>query len=297
MGATKAASVRALGHVVIGATDLQAWKEFGSDLMGLQVAEHSEDRLLLRMDEYGYRLDIRKSEREGVLVAGWDVGTPAALDELAQRLTDEGYAVTAGTADEAVERQVGGLVRFREPDDLYDIELFWGKKRATEAFASPVGATFVAGDLGVGHIAQAVTSAATYRRLYRDIFGFRLSDHVAAHNGQAELEFLHCNPRHHSFAFIEVVEGVTPPVCIAHLMLEVTDLNTVGTSYDKVLDGAAPLRSTLGRHTNDRMTSWYAMSPSGFGVEYGVGGILVDDETWLPTRYDDAHTWGHRRAR
>ena len=62
-----------------------------------------------------------------------------------------------------------------------------------------------------------------------------------------------------------------------------------------MLAGAARLRSTFGKHTNDKMTSWYVSSPSGFGIEYGCGGILIDDETWLPTRYDEAHYWGHQR--
>jgi 3,4-dihydroxy-9,10-secoandrosta-1,3,5(10)-triene-9,17-dione 4,5-dioxygenase len=29
------------------------------------------------------------------------------------------------------------------------------------------------------------------------------------------------------------------------------------------------------------------------GLEFGTGGIKIDDETWTPTRYDTAHFWGH----
>lgn len=78
-------------------------------------------------------------------------------------------------------------------------------------------------------------------------------------------------------------------------MLEVTDLDAVGRAYDKVLDGEAPLITTFGKHTNDDMLSFYVRTPSGFGLEYGTGGTLVDD-TWRPTRYSDAHYWGHRRV-
>lgn len=291
MGAT----VKAMGHVVAETTDLDAWHTFATDLLGLQVAEHTEDRLVLRMDHYSWRIEVRRSDRNAMTVVGWDVGSRADAEELAKRLADEGYQVTEGSAELARERHVSGLLSFRDPDDLYDIELIWGKKQSTDRFVSPQGVTFVAEELGVGHIAQAVTDAERYHRLYHDILGFRISDHIIAHEGAAELEFLHCNPRHHSFAFIEVVDGVTSPPAVAHLMLEVTEMDVVGRSYDKVLAGAAPLRSTLGKHTNDKMTSWYATSPSGFGIEYGSGGILVDDATWLPTRYDDAHYWGHQR--
>ena len=37
---------------------------------------------------------------------------------------------------------------------------------------------------------------------------------------------------------------------------------------------------SLGRHTNDLMTSFYVRTPSGFEIEYGTGGIVVDDDTW-----------------
>ena len=31
---------------------------------------------------------------------------------------------------------------------------------------------------------------------------------------------------------------------------------------------------TLGTHTNDRMTSFYVRTPSGFEIEYGFGGRI-----------------------
>jgi hypothetical protein len=50
---------------------------------------------------------------------------------------------------------------------------------------------------------------------------------------------------------------------------------------------------SLGRHTNDRMISFYARSPSGFEVEYGYGGHLVDDATWEPGELAAVSSWGH----
>ena len=79
-------------------------------------------------------------------------------------------------------------------------------------------------------------------------------------------------------------------------MLEVDDLDVIGRNYDKVLAGAAPILSTFGKHTNDKMISFYVRSPSGFGIEYGTDGVVIDDETWLPTRYEVAHYWGHERT-
>jgi len=53
---------------------------------------------------------------------------------------------------------------------------------------------------------------------------------------------------------------------------------------------------TLGRHTNDWMTSFYAHSPSGFFVEYGWGARVIDPDTWQPHEtFDGPSFWGHER--
>jgi hypothetical protein len=51
---------------------------------------------------------------------------------------------------------------------------------------------------------------------------------------------------------------------------------------------------SLGRHTNDLMTSFYVRTPSGFEIEYGTGGRVVDDETWEVVPYDAQSIWGHQ---
>jgi 3,4-dihydroxy-9,10-secoandrosta-1,3,5(10)-triene-9,17-dione 4,5-dioxygenase len=79
-------------------------------------------------------------------------------------------------------------------------------------------------------------------------------------------------------------------------MFEVDDIDTVGRAYDKVLDGEAPLSSTFGKHSNDQMLSFYVNTPSGFGLEYGTAGLLVDDATWTPARFDVPSFWGHKRV-
>jgi hypothetical protein len=52
--------------------------------------------------------------------------------------------------------------------------------------------------------------------------------------------------------------------------------------------------TTLGRHTNDQVTSFYSWSPSKFLVEYGWGGRSIDPEGWTPhERVDGPSLWGH----
>ena len=60
--------------------------------------------------------------------------------------------------------------------------------------------------------------------------------------------------------------------------------------------GAAPIVQTLGMHTNDKTISFYAGTPAGFAVEYGTGGILIDDRRG-PRRGTPARTTGDTHAR
>jgi 3,4-dihydroxy-9,10-secoandrosta-1,3,5(10)-triene-9,17-dione 4,5-dioxygenase len=56
------------------------------------------------------------------------------------------------------------------------------------------------------------------------------------------------------------------------------------------------LSATLGRHANDQMVSCYVRTPSGFDIEYGTDGLLVDDRTWIARQTTAISLWGHSFA-
>ncbi|HEX3959657.1 MAG TPA: VOC family protein [Trebonia sp.] len=285
------AKVTGLGYAIIGATDLDAWKSFACDLLGLQAVEHTPERLLLRADERAYRLDIRRAATDGVTALGWEVKGPGELAELAASLESNGYSVKHGDAVARQVRRVSGLFEVDDPDGQR-LEIFWGMGQPVQRFVSPTGARFVTGAGGMGHAFQMVSDVKAYSALYQDILGFELSDFIDFAPGMSGT-FLHANQRHHSFAFADF-PGF--PVGVGHFMFEVDDLDLVGRAFDKVRDGAAPVTATFGKHTNDEMLSFYVTTPSGFELEYGYGGKLIDDATWTPSRYDSASYWGHLRS-
>lgn len=286
------ASVESFGYAVIETTDLAAWRAFGENILGMQVAQEDSERLLLRMDDKTYRYDVRLGTGNGVRVLGLEVKDSAALLEISKRLADAGYATTQASPQLVEERRVRGLASFDDPDGTVSLELYHGLLESNDPFVSTVGNAFVAGNLGIGHALQVVSDVETYKRLYVDLLGYRLSDEIQTSPGKYAT-FLHCNGRHHSFAFAEA--DAARPTGIGHLMVEVTDLDMVGRALDKGLQGQARVTGSLGKHTNDKMISMYVETPSGFGIEYGVGGIIVDDSTWVPRLYDEPHYWGHEK--
>lgn len=284
--------VRSLGYVVISSGDLDAWEKFATELVGLQVSERTEDRLRLRNDSAWYRLDVQRGDAEGVTTLGWEVSGPRELVEFAKILESAGYDVTEESDDFARDRGAMAVISFADPDGLR-VELFYGQKIDKRKFVSPTGASFITGEGGLGHVFQLVNDEQKFAELYFDLLGFKLSDHIEF--GPIFGVFTHCNPRHHSFAFAAVPNA---PKGIGHIMFEVDDIDTVGRAYDKVVkENIAPLAISFGRHSNDQMMSFYANSPSGFQIEYGTGGLLIDDDTWRPSRFDVPNFWGHEHQK
>ncbi|MGW2849629.1 VOC family protein [Streptomyces sp. NPDC001274] len=176
------------------------------------------------------------------------------------------------------------------------VELVTGLADADTPFASAsLLGDFVTGPGGAGHqvlLAHGV-SREEYLGFYQDLLGFRISDIIVeelAPGVVADLIFLHCNGRHHTVAFGDMPS----PKRTHHFMVEVTDIRDVGLAYDRCMDAKQPFEMTLGMHPNDHMFSFYVFTPSGFSVEYGWGGLIIDDATWQVRTLDRLHSWGHR---
>jgi biphenyl-2,3-diol 1,2-dioxygenase len=161
---------------------------------------------------------------------------------------------------------------------------------------SPQDARFVTGDQGLGHIVLTTTDLAATRRFYLELLGFCQSDTIrmqVAPGFALDLEFYYGNPRHHTLAVAPVPAPM--PKRMHHMMLQVETLDQVGHAWDRGEGAGVRFTQTLGRHSNDKMVSFYAATPSGFEIEYGYGAIEIDEPTWRFARHDKISSWGHKR--
>lgn len=78
------------------------------------------------------------------------------------------------------------------------------------------------------------------------------------------------------------------------LMLEVMDVDEVGYCLDRVLHRGIHVTSTLDRHTNDRMLSFYMRTPGGFELEFGCDGLKMDWAGYTPTKTTTPSICGHK---
>lgn len=281
--------INALGYLVARGP-LAEWDRYAADVLGLQRVEPGPTGChRYRMDDRAYRLAVEDGE-PGVAAIGLEALNADQLDACRTRLVDAGFEAVED-ARLAEERQVRRLVRSTDPAGM-NVEIYIGGQSSEREFVSPRGIRFVAGDLGMGHVFLLAHDAKAMTHYYVETLGFRLSDTIAF--DRTEGVFLHCNKRHHSLAFAAV--PATVPSGVAHLMLETRALDDVGYAFDRAEELGNVVTTTIGKHTNDRMTSFYLKCPSGFEIEYGWDGRTVNDADWTIGHYTAASSWGHKRV-
>ncbi|MBA4222534.1 MAG: biphenyl 2,3-dioxygenase [Methylobacterium sp.] len=280
--------VISLGYLGVRSDKLADWGGFASGLLGMQLVDRGGKQRSFRMDDRKQRLLVSDEPGETLAFLGFEVSSASDLDDLAGRLEAAGFAVDRGSRNLADRRFVNDLIVVHDPAGNR-VELFHGAHVADTPFTPgrPISG-FKTGALGMGHAVLQVPSVERLLPFYRDVLGFSVSDYGLT---PYPLYFFHLNERHHSFAMIG-----TGRTGFHHFMVEFGSLDDVGQGYD--LAGLDPDRIayTLGRHTNDFMTSFYVHTPSGFFVENGWGGRQINPETWEPHEtFDGPSFWGHER--
>jgi 2,3-dihydroxybiphenyl 1,2-dioxygenase len=281
--------LQALGYVGFGSGDLDGWRQFGTGLIGLQAVERGNSLLSFRMDDRKQRIVVDRSLPEGARFFGWEVTDAAALEQLAARLEVAGVAVTAEPRTLADARRVRDLISFSDPAGNR-LEAFYGAEIDDTPFHPGRSISgFRTGPLGLGHAVLTVENLDAVMPFYVDLLGFALSDYIEK---PFRAYFFHINARHHSLALIETGKNG-----MHHLMVELFSLDDVGQAYDIALTEPERVNVTLGRHSNDLMTSFYAKTPSSFMVECGWGGREIDPQAWQPFEMEVGPSmWGHERV-
>jgi len=294
-----ATAVKQLGYYGLGVSNLEVWERFATEILGLQIGERGEDgSIYLRMDEYHHRIWIHSDPSDDLTLVGWEVENDRALDELASQLTAWGVRVEAGTLDDAARRSVYRLIKFKDPSGIPS-EAYFGPLKPNNPFHSPraIAGFYTGEDFGAGHLVVRVDDVERSADFYMNALGMRLTDVAIPSDNRSRrigisshMIFLRCNQRHHSIAF----GSGRGEKRLNHFLLQVNNIDEVGEAFDLCMDRELPLVSSIGRHANDLMISFYLKTPSGFAVEYGYGGREIDESTWKVVMNTLTSVWGHR---
>ena len=281
-------AINALGYIGIRSDKEDDWSDFAGKLLGMQKIDQAGKSMAFRMDDLKQRLIISDEPGETLAFIGWEVDLAGDLNKYGARLEQAGYPVKFGDRNLAARRFVEDLIFFYDPDGNR-VELFFNPMKSDSPFlpGRPISG-FKTGPQGMGHAVLHVKQIEKLLPFYQDILGFKLSDYGLT---PYPLYFFHVNGRHHSFAMVG-----SGNMGFHHFMVEYTNLDDVGQGYDLAQLQKDRIAYTLGRHTNDYMTSFYANTPSGFFVESGWGGRVIDPATWVPEETSVGPSfWGHER--
>jgi 3,4-dihydroxy-9,10-secoandrosta-1,3,5(10)-triene-9,17-dione 4,5-dioxygenase len=287
--------IKSLGYIKIQTADIDRWRSFAFDVLGFaQGSGPEEDALYLRMDERPARIIVVPGDSDQVVHVGWEVRDGAALQRVRQKLEHGGVAVKPLSIKEADARRVEGAIAFTDPTGT-TTEVFFGPALDHSPIVTPFGARFVTGTQGLGHVVLPTKDPAGAFSFYTDMLGFlpRGAMRLPAppEFGPLRIRFLGVNERHHSMALCPAPHGGAPG--LVHIMVEVDSLDVVGRALDRVAEAGFSLSSTLGRHTNDKMISFYVRAPGGWDIEFGTDGKKVDEAHYTAEEITSDSYWGH----
>jgi 3,4-dihydroxy-9,10-secoandrosta-1,3,5(10)-triene-9,17-dione 4,5-dioxygenase len=286
--------ISALGYVVAESTDVAKWKHFGEQVLGMSSAPAANGGLYLKMDEREFRIAVVPGHADRYLASGWDVESERAFDHAVIEMKKAGVEVVEASAQVKGERKAQKLVTFSDPSGNRH-ELRFGDTGKQTPFKSPIGVKgFKTGAQGAGHTVLPSLQFDASLTFFRETLGFGLSDIFNFKPGpdapNMRIYFLHASSgRHHSLALAEMPH---PAGCV-HMMVEVNDKADVDAAEARREKHGVKLMATMGQHENDKMTSFYMLTPGNFAIEYGWGGISVDPATWKTTETKQVSIWGH----
>lgn len=284
-----------LGYVRFQTAEIDRWRTFAFNVLGFAAGDGADpESLYLRMDEHRARLIAVAGEEDTVLAVGWQVADHAALMNVVAAVEKNGNQVTMHTTAEADERNVEELVSFADPAGTI-LEVFHGPLLDHTPIVTPFAARFVTGRLGLGHVVLPVSDLDASFDFYTDVLGFlpRGAFRLPLPLGvpPQRVRFLGVNERHHSLALCPTPAFGAPG--LVHIMVEVDSLDAVGQALDRVITQGFSVSSTLGRHTNDKMVSFYVRAPGGWDIEFGTDGWQVDSGYYCAEEISADSYWGH----
>lgn len=281
-----------LGYLGMQVRDAEAVSQIFGQVLGMQAREAATTTpgaVAFRMDERHHRIMLLPGSEDRVAYVGWETASVDALHALAECVAARGTTLRRGSQAELAARHVLEMYWFHAPDGVRTEIAFGLVEDATPFVPAYGGAGFRTGEQGLGHIVLGSTAPESTVRFYRESLGFSPSDYIRW--DVADVTFLHCNTRHHSLAVMNAVYG-TAPGQLNHVMVQANAMDDVGRAYDRVRELEIPVVLTLGKHSNDHMTSFYIQTPGGWAIEYGHGAREIDAD-WQVQYYDSPRLWGH----
>ena len=281
-----------IGYLGFETPSLDAWREYGPQVMGFAVApspESDSQSLYFKIDDRRHRFAFHPGKVDRLAYIGWEGLGRQAFDAAIKTFEANNVEITRGDAQLCERRGVRELIRFRDPVG-YQHELFYGQKWTPRSFfpGRPHGG-FLANERGAGHV---VVITPEYTDELEDFLTRIMGFHwYGAGAGKGRTGFFRSRLNHHTSHDIAYGHGVGR-MGVQHVGLFVNSIRDVGETYDIVNKRELQMMMTLGQHTQDPHLSFYHFTPSGFAFE-----TIAEIEPWQGDPFElnpeKLSLWGH----
>ena len=250
-----------------------------------------------RNDGRVHRVIVQPGPANDAVAIGFEASDSTVFSAVCDRLRTAGFPTEERGEKATTDRRVDRLAVTRAPWGI-DVEIVLHLEPSDHPITTPLMPSgFLTEGVGFGHVVFATTNFEESLRFIESL-GLTRSDWLRtelAPGLDLEVQFFHCNERHHSLALARAPFEL--PQNLHHFMFEVNDRNDVGAAFDRVWESDLAIPMGLGRHDNDETFSFYVASPAGFLVEVGHGTRKIVSP-WQDDRlYDRPSTWGHQNLR
>lgn len=278
----------ALRYAIFNVISPKEWSPLLVDLLDL---ERTETGVHAGSDQFAvdseHHIVLKQSDQDGLAGLGFECATHHQLEKIVIDLEAQGHLVQpVSELPSGLPSIVGQGYTTIDPAGNV-VELFV----RSHSDQMPTYGHYLTGEHGLGHLALIAPDRTQLVEFYTQILGFQLSDR--SYIGSAVLDFMRCNPRHHTLA----IGSDRHDPRLLHFSLQFKDLDTLGQMYYRILAAGHTITKSVGRHTNDRMISFYLATPSAFEIELGADGLCMDDPHAVPTETYSISDWGHLNLR
>jgi catechol-2,3-dioxygenase len=256
-------SIARIGHVGLTVTDVDAWTDYFTRVVGLRVSDRDESAGVVHLtcSHRFAHVRLRPGDAYACDGIGLDVTTAAALDALAQTAPDHGLTVLDDEPAPGADR----VVRVTGPA-LPVLELCLGAHRLDTPYDAAYD-TLGPRPRKLGHITYLSSDFERTARVLTEYLGFRLSDEVPG-----ALNWYRCNADHHG---IGLGHG---PDALHHYAFELPSFEDFRLLGDHLTRAGHPLVWGPGRHGPGNNLFAYFLDPAGGMVEMYSDMLRIEDE-------------------
>ena len=245
-------------YVRLGTRDLVAADRFAREVVGLELARVEAGAHYYRSDDRDHTLVYFEGDPRDHSV-GFELRDAAMLDAAAAALSDQGFAVTHGSADANEQRRVHGFVSFTDPTgnriDLVDRPHHSGQRHFPSRDA---------GITGFSHVGLCSTDAPRDEAFWCGHLGARVSDRI----GDAAL--LRIDPVHHKIALFPTTRSG-----VQHVNHQVASIDDLMRAWYRLRELGVKIVFGPGRHPTSGAVFLYFEGPDGMVFEYSTGVRLI----------------------